>query len=143
MDFFLILSQIGGFAVYSLFTAQNLQTVLASNAYGIDWDYRVFLAITLVPVLMLCSIRNLANLSWVMVIANLFEFYVIAVVFYYLFREPLPSLEGKDLVAPLDKLPISFGSGKKAKFFNEGHGQGVSTYGVMLIGSVAISTFVL
>ena len=111
----MLLSQIGGFAVYTLFIAQNLQTVLASKSYGIDWDYRVFLAITLVPILILCSIRNLANLSWVMVVANLFEFYIIAVVFYYLFREPLPSFEGKDLVAPLYRLPISFGSGKKAE----------------------------
>jgi len=110
VDTFLLISQVGGFAVYILFVSQNLQTVLASDAFDLHWDYRIYLAISFPITVLICSIRNIGNLSWLMVFANVSEFFIITVVFYYLFREPLPSLEGRDLVAPLEKLPISFGS---------------------------------
>ena len=87
VDVFLVLAQIGGFAVYCLFIAQNLKKVLESKAFGFEADYRLYLVLALVPTLLLCSIRDLSKLSKVMVLANICEFYVIAVVFYYIFRD--------------------------------------------------------
>ena len=51
-------------------------------------NYRLSMAITFAITMVLCSIRKLAKLSWVMAVATFFEFYMIAVVFCYIFRGP-------------------------------------------------------
>jgi len=108
---FLLLSQLGTFSVYTLFIAQNLEKTLSSSSANLDWDYRIYLALSLPVTMAACSIRDITRLSWLMVLANLSEFYIIAVVFYYLFRNPLPSLQTIDVIsAPVDRLPIAFGS---------------------------------
>ena len=78
-----------------------------------DWDYRYYLLIVFVPMILLCSIRQLSKLTWVMVFANCCEFYVISVIFYYYFRDPFPDISKRDLVGPTAKLPEAFGIGKR------------------------------
>ena len=51
-------------------------------------NYRFSMAITFAITMVLCSIRKLAKLSWVMAVATFCEFYMIAVVFYYIFSGP-------------------------------------------------------
>lgn len=116
---FLLISNVGGFAVYSLFIAQNLDKVLSSAGFNVHWDYRVYLLIMLAPTMVLCSIRKIANLTWVMVFANCCEFYVISVVLYYYFRSPLPDISTRSVVGPTDRIPVFFGSGKQACCFKK------------------------
>ena len=112
VDAFLLISNIGGFAVYSLFIAQNLEKVLSSAAsFNVHWDYRAYLLIILAPTMVLCSIRKIANLTWIMIFANCCEFYVISVVLYYYFRSPLPDIATRSVVGPVDRIPVFFGSG--------------------------------
>ena len=108
---FLLISNIGGFAVYSLFIAQNLEKVLSSASFNVRWDYRAYLLIILAPTMVLCSIRKIANLTWIMIFANCCEFYVISVVLYYYFRSPLPDIATRSVVGPVDRIPVFFGSG--------------------------------
>ena len=105
VDVFLLISNIGGFAVYSLFIAQNLEKVLSSASFNVHWDYRAYLLIILAPTMVLCSIRKIANLTWIMIFANCCEFYVISVVLYYYFRIPLPDIATRSVVGPVDRIP--------------------------------------
>ena len=72
----------------------------------------------MVPTFILGSVRNLRFLSPVSVIANVFEFYTLAVVFYYIFRNPLPDFHSRPLFASWSQLPLFFGT---AMFTFEGN----------------------
>ena len=109
---FLCIAQIGGFAIYVLFVAKNLQSVFASDAIGIDINYRYFLLGIFIPTIMICSIRNLDKLAPVTVVATVFEFYTLSVVFYYYFSTtPFPNFIDRPMIAKAENLPIFFGSG--------------------------------
>ena len=95
-----------------LFVAKNLQSVFASDAIGIVVDYKFFLLGILIPTILLCSIRHLDKLAPVTVIATIFEFYTLAVVFYYCFsKTPFPKFSDRQMIAKAEQLPIFFGSG--------------------------------
>ena len=111
INIFLCTAQIGGFAVYLLFIADNLKDTL-NPLLGLSWDYRIYLSIIMAPTIILVSVRNLRFLSPVSVVANLFEFYTLAVVFYYIFRDPLPNFTSRPLFASWSQLPIFFGTGR-------------------------------
>ena len=118
INVFLCIAQIGGFAVYLLFIAKNLKETL-NPWLSLDWNYRIYLSIIMAPTVVLGSVRNLRFLSPVSVIANVFEFYTLAVVFYYIFREPLPDFNSRPLFASWSQLPLFFGT---AMFTFEGIG---------------------
>ena len=112
VNVFLCIAQIGGFAIYVLFVAKNLQSVFASEAIGIQIDYRYFLLAIFIPTILICSIRNLDKLAPVTVFATAFEFYTLAVVFYYCFSTtPFPKFSERPMIAKPMQLPIFFGSG--------------------------------
>ena len=112
VNVFLCIAQIGGFAIYILFVAKNLQAVFASEAIGINMDYRIFLASIFIPTILICSIRNLDKLAPVTVVATTFEFYTLIVVFYYLFSTtPFPNFSERPFIAEPKQLPIFFGAG--------------------------------
>ena len=53
------------------------------------------------PLVLLCLLRNLRLLAPVTSLATLAEFWALAVVFYYLFRDPLPPVDSRPLVVGL------------------------------------------
>ena len=71
----------------------------------------MYLVIVMVPTFLLGSIRNLRLLAPFSLIANVFEFYTLGVIFYYIFRDPLPSFDSRPLFSSWEKLPIFFGTG--------------------------------
>lgn len=101
--------------MYLLFIADNLRDTL-NPLLKLDWDYRIYLSIIMLPTFALCSVRNLRFLSPVSIVANIFEFFTLAVVFYYIFRDPLPRFDSRPLSASWAQLPIFFGTGKEANF---------------------------
>ena len=112
VNVFLCVAQIGGFAIYILFVAKNLQSVFASEAIGIDVNYRCFLAAIFIPTVIICSIRNLDRLAPVTVIATAFEFYTLVVVFYYCFSmRPFEQFLERPVIAKVEQIPIFFGTG--------------------------------
>ena len=119
VNVFLCIAQIGGFAIYVLFISKNLQSVFASEAFGFDKDYRIFLLAIFIPTILICSIRNLDKLAPVTVIATACEFYTLSVVFYYYFSTtPFPKFSERPMIAKTEQLPIFFGAGN---FFNNSY----------------------
>ena len=61
VDVFLCITQLGFCCVYFVFISQNLQQIF--NHYYGEINYHIYMAIILVPMLLLASIRNLKYLS--------------------------------------------------------------------------------
>ena len=68
---------------FAVFISLNLKEVLSSPPLNFDISYRACVGLTLAVTLVLCSIRELANLSWVMVLAGTCEVYIIGVVYFF------------------------------------------------------------
>merc|ERR1719495_2840831 len=100
--------------IFASFVALNLQEVISSDPVKSDSGYRVSLAVVLAITLVLCSIRKLADLSWIIVIATACEFYIIFVIFIFIFdgiaKEPdqVESNLKQHLFGPIEKWPLTF-----------------------------------
>ena len=55
-------------------------------------DYRVYMAVVLVPLLLLVSIRNLKYLSPVSMLANLLQFAGLGITFYFLLQADMQAM---------------------------------------------------
>jgi len=106
-DVFLCITQLGFCCVYFVFISQNFQQVLESY-FGLV-DYRVYMAVTLLPMLVLVSVRNLKYLSPVSMFANLLQFTGLGITFYYLLMD-IPQVSERKYVASLAQFPLYFGT---------------------------------
>lgn len=102
VNFFLCISQLGFCSVYFVFIANNLQQV--SNAL----DVQSWMAIMLVPIILLSFIRDLRTLAPLSMIANICCGISLVVIFQYLIRniqhtEKLPGFAG------WSNFPVFFG----------------------------------
>jgi len=109
INIFLCMSQIGSNAVYILFVAQNIMPIVETN-FAPDWNYRFYILILLIPVVLICSIRNLRYLSPCSVIANILEFVGLGIIFYYIFRDRIPGSDSVPWFTSGHKFPIFFGT---------------------------------
>eukprot|EP00092_Neocalanus_flemingeri_P041479 GFUD01045165.1.p1 GENE.GFUD01045165.1~~GFUD01045165.1.p1 ORF type:complete len:473 (-),score=99.36 GFUD01045165.1:322-1740(-) len=107
IDVFLCITQLGFCCVYFVFVSQNLQQVL--DHYFGEIDYRVYMAIILLPMLLLISIRNLKYLAPVSMLANLLQFAGLAIIFYYLLQD-IPLVSTRKSFASWGQLPLYFGT---------------------------------
>ena len=74
------------------------------------WNYRIYILVLLLPVILICSIRNLKYLSPCSILANILEFVGLGIIFYFIFDEPLPSVDSVPYFASPEKFPIFFGT---------------------------------
>ena len=74
-----------------------------------DLDYRIYMAILLIPMLGLVSIRNLRYLSPVSMLANILQFTGLGITFYYLFQD-VPNFQDRKYVASISQFPLYFGT---------------------------------
>ena len=74
------------------------------------WNYRIYIAILVLPVILICSIRNLKYLSPFSILANILEFVGLGIIFYFIFSEPLPSTDSVPSFASPRKFPLFFGT---------------------------------
>merc|ERR1711892_19068 len=109
INIFLCMSQIGSNAVYILFVAQNIMPI-AETYFTLGWNYRLYIALLLIPVIMICSIKNLKYLSPCSILANILEFVGLGIIFYYIFATPLPSSDSVPWFTSPVKFPIFFGT---------------------------------
>merc|ERR1711892_327392 len=109
IDIFLCMSQIGSNAVYILFVAQNIMPI-AETYFDLGWNYRLYIALLLIPVIMICSIKNLKYLSPCSILANILEFVGLGIIFYYIFATPIPSSDSVPWFTSPVKFPIFFGT---------------------------------
>jgi len=112
LNTFLFFSQLLSNAVYALFIAQNIKPIIAH--YGGDTmenlNYRFYILMVLGPMLAICSIRSLRYLSPCSVVANAAQFMGLGIVFYYIFRDPLPHSSSVPWLAESSRLPLFFGT---------------------------------
>merc|ERR1711892_1570597 len=109
INIFLCMSQIGSNAVYILFVAQNIMPI-AETYFTLGWNYRLYIALLLIPVIMICSIKNLKYLSPCSILANILEFVGLGIIFYYIFATPIPSSDSVPWFTSPVKFPIFFGT---------------------------------
>jgi len=107
VDTFLCITQLGFCCVYFVFVSQNIQQVF--DHYFGKLDYHIYMAIILVPQLLLCSIRNLKYLSPFSMLANLLQFVALGFIFYYLTQD-LPYTWERKVFSSWGQLPLYFGT---------------------------------
>lgn len=107
VNVFLCITQLGFCCVYFVFVAQNIQQVF--DHYFGKVDYHVYMAVILVPQLLLCGIRNLRYLSPFSMLANLLQFIALGCIFYYLLQD-LPYTWERKSFASWQQLPLYFGT---------------------------------
>jgi len=106
---FLLFVQVGNNSVYILFVAQNLMPIVESS-FSPGWDYRTYLLILFIPIILICSIRNLKYLSPLTIIANILELVGLAIIFYFIFASPITNVENAPLFSSPLRFPIFFGT---------------------------------
>ena len=75
----------------------------------LNWDLQIYMAILTIPLIFLNWIRDLKYLAPVSFLANIFQFYSISVVFYYVFQD-LPSITNRPGFGSWGGLPLFFGT---------------------------------
>ena len=91
-----------------LLTRKYYSPKILQGYFGVV-DYRVYMAVILVPITLLVSIRNLKYLSPVSMMANILQFTGLAITFYYLFQQT-PDFSDRKYVATWAQLPLYFGT---------------------------------
>lgn len=104
---FLCLTQFGFCCVYFVFVSQNIKLV-CDHHIG-PHDYHLYMGIVLPFVLIICSVRNLKNLSILSVLANFLQLVALALMFIYLGHDLTPTWDRK-MVADWSQLPLFFGT---------------------------------
>ncbi|XP_049308795.1 proton-coupled amino acid transporter-like protein CG1139 [Bactrocera dorsalis] len=92
--------------VYMVFIATSFHDVINYDT-GLKWDVRIYIAIIVIPCLLIGQIRNLKWLVPFSAMANIFIVVTFVIVLYYLFSEPLV-FEDKPLIAKASQLPLYF-----------------------------------
>ncbi|XP_017477885.1 PREDICTED: proton-coupled amino acid transporter-like protein CG1139 [Rhagoletis zephyria] len=92
--------------VYMVFIATSFHDVINYDL-GLDWDVRIYIAMTVIPCLMIGQIRNLKLLVPFSTLANGFIVITFGIVLYYMFSEPL-EFSDKPLIAETTKIPLFF-----------------------------------
>lgn len=78
-----------------------------SHEFNVDWDIRFYIAMALVPCLILAEIRQLKYLVPFSAIANLFLGIVFCITAYYIFTGPM-EIEKRPLFTSWTDLPLFF-----------------------------------
>ena len=92
--------------VYIVFIATSFHDVINYDL-GIDWDVRIYIALTVIPCLIIGQIRELKWLVPFSAMANLFIVVTFAITLYYMFNEPL-DYSDKENIAKVGQLPLFF-----------------------------------
>lgn len=107
VNVFLCITQLGFCCVYFVFVSQNLKQVL--DHHFTPLNYHWYMLMVLIPMLALCSIRNLRYLSPVSMLANLLQFGGLGCTFFYLLQD-LPYSWERKAFAGWKQLPLFFGT---------------------------------
>ncbi|XP_017477887.1 PREDICTED: proton-coupled amino acid transporter-like protein pathetic [Rhagoletis zephyria] len=92
--------------VYLVFIGTSFHDVINYDT-GLEWNKRIYIALTLIPCLFIGQIRTLKLLVPFSAMANVFIVVTFGIVLYYLFNEPLV-FSDKPLIAQATKIPLYF-----------------------------------
>ncbi|XP_018300510.1 proton-coupled amino acid transporter-like protein CG1139 [Mycetomoellerius zeteki] len=106
VNIFLLIYQMGTCCVYLVFIATNLQSGLSPY---FTMELEKYMAIILIPLILVNYIRNLKFLAPFSTLANVIMLVGIAIILYYIFREPL-SFEERVAFGEVTNFPLFFGT---------------------------------
>ncbi|XP_063920537.1 proton-coupled amino acid transporter-like protein CG1139 isoform X2 [Zophobas morio] len=105
-DVFLLLAEYGYCVVYFIFVSRHLGEI--AEAYNWKQDYRVILALILIPMWMTTFLGNLKILLPVSLTSNFILWLGIIFIVYYSVQD-LPPISDRKLVSNPERLPMFFG----------------------------------
>ncbi|XP_058118854.1 proton-coupled amino acid transporter-like protein CG1139 [Anopheles coustani] len=108
IDYSLLIVSFFSVCVYLLFIATTLHDVVNSKL-EIDWDTRIYILLTAVPLIFVTQVRDLRYLVPFSALANALILATFAITLYYIFREPI-NLSGLRLFPEITALPSFFGT---------------------------------
>ncbi|XP_055378661.1 proton-coupled amino acid transporter-like protein CG1139 isoform X2 [Condylostylus longicornis] len=108
VDTFLVLDLIGCCCIYLVFIATNLQQVLDHYLQS-HVNIRLVILALLVPLMLVCLIRNLKYLAPFSFVANVIMFIAIVITMYYIFLDLPPTNSVPGIVGPTH-WPMFFGT---------------------------------
>ena len=85
VNVFLCITQLGFCCVYFVFVSQNVKQVM--DHHFTPLNYHIYMFMVLIPMLALCSIRNLRHLNPVSMLANFLQFGGLGCTFFYLLQD--------------------------------------------------------
>ncbi|XP_012531464.2 proton-coupled amino acid transporter-like protein CG1139 [Monomorium pharaonis] len=103
---FLLIYQMGTCCVYMVFIAKNLESGLSTF---VKLDLNEYIAILLLPLILVNYIRNLKFLAPFSTLANIILFAGFGIILYYIFREPL-TFEHRVTFGNVTNFPLFFGT---------------------------------
>lgn len=107
VNVFLCITQLGFCCVYFVFVSQNVKQVM--DHHFTPLNYHIYMLMVLIPMLALCSIRNLRHLGPVSMLANVLQFGGLGCTFFYLLQD-LPFSWDRKQYATWEQLPLFFGT---------------------------------
>lgn len=106
MDWSLIATYYAAICVYIVFIATSFHDVINFNL-GLNTDIRIYIALILIPCLLIGQIRQLNWLVPFSALANLFILITFGITLYYIFNDDL-IISGKPYIAKLSQIPLFF-----------------------------------
>lgn len=103
-NFFFMVYESGGCAVYIIFISSNLKQLL-DYYFQDDFNLRLVMAYVTIPLILCCWIRNLKLLAPLSAIANVLIVISFVLVFWYVFQE-VPTFENRRATGDPSKLPL-------------------------------------
>ncbi|KAG6459550.1 hypothetical protein O3G_MSEX011441 [Manduca sexta] len=105
VDYSMVLAYISVLCVYVVFIGSSFKETLDAYMPDSELSIQTYCALTLVPLVLLCQIRNLKYLVPFSAIANVLIFVVFAITLYYVFVD-LPPLKEREMVAEVTQWPL-------------------------------------
>ncbi|CAF4949298.1 unnamed protein product [Pieris macdunnoughi] len=105
IDWALTCTYLAALSVYIVFIAENFKEVLDAYIPEYKLSVETYCALTLLPLVLICQIRNLKWLVPFSAIANVFLVICFAITMYYIFTD-LPSPVEREMVASVSQWPL-------------------------------------
>ncbi|XP_059059991.1 proton-coupled amino acid transporter-like protein pathetic [Achroia grisella] len=105
VDYALTCTYLAALCVYVVFIAENFKEVLDEYVPDYKLSVETYCALTLVPLVLICQIRNLKWLVPFSAIANIFLVICFAITMYYIFNG-LPNPAEREMVASVTQWPL-------------------------------------
>ncbi|XP_050681613.1 proton-coupled amino acid transporter-like protein CG1139 [Leptidea sinapis] len=105
IDWALTCTYLAALCVYIVFIAENFKEVLDEYVPSYKLSVEAYCALTLVPLVLICQIRNLKWLVPFSAIANVLLVICFSITMYYIFTD-LPSPKEREMVAGIAQWPL-------------------------------------
>ncbi|XP_041972807.1 proton-coupled amino acid transporter-like protein pathetic [Aricia agestis] len=105
VDYALTCTYLAALAVYIVFIAENFKEVLDEYAPDYKLSVETYCALTMLPLVLICQIRNLKWLVPFSAVANVFLVICFGITMYYIFSD-LPNPAEREMVASVTQWPL-------------------------------------